>query len=225
MTKEAGRRVAQVLGFNLVWAVIFFGASGRLDHTRAWIYLGAGLVLLILNAAVVARKNPEVIAARSRLHGGTKTFDKVFGALYAAVVLATPVVAGLDVRYSWAPLSQAALWPGLLLLFLGNIPILASLAENPHLEQTVRIQNDRGHRVITTGPYRLVRHPMYIGVILQHLAVPLAIGSALALAPAAAAVPLLVVRTALEDRALRRELPGYEAYARRTRYRLVPGFW
>jgi protein-S-isoprenylcysteine O-methyltransferase Ste14 len=108
---------------------------------------------------------------------------------------------------------------------LGSIPIAGAMATNPHLETTVRIQEDRGHRVSTSGPYRVVRHPMYVGAILQFAGAPLVLGSLWACLPVAAAPVLFIVRTALEDRTLRRELPGYEAYAQRTRYRLLPGVW
>ena len=99
------------------------------------------------------------------------------------------------------------------------------MAVNRNLEPTVRSQTDRGHTVATTGPYRIVRHPMYAASLVTLPATALLLGSAWALAPAVAAMVVVVVRTALEDRLLREKLPGYEAYALRTRYRLVPGLW
>jgi protein-S-isoprenylcysteine O-methyltransferase Ste14 len=108
---------------------------------------------------------------------------------------------------------------------LGVIPLFAALTTNPHLETTVRIQKDRGHKVITTGPYRFVRHPMYTGVLLMYAGWPLILGSMWSYVVVGIIVVLFVVRTALEDRTLRTELEGYEAYAGRTRYRLLPGVW
>jgi protein-S-isoprenylcysteine O-methyltransferase Ste14 len=105
------------------------------------------------------------------------------------------------------------------------VPLGAVIATNPFLESTVRIQSERGHVAVTSGPYAIVRHPMYVGVTMGYLAWPLIFGSLWAYIPAVAVAILFVFRTAHEDRTLRLELPGYEDYARRTRYRLVPGLW
>lgn len=220
------RRIVQVVLSTVLWAVVFFVAAGRVDVPRAWIYLALTAVLLVFNFTYLASKNLAVIAARARGAAGTKTFDKVFGVFFVISIISLPLLAGLDgVRFEWAPLPMITLWPGLLLIIAGHIPIIWSMAENPHLEKMVRIQDDRGHRVIMTGPYKFVRHPMYVGLILQQLGLPLVLGSSWAFAAAAASFMLLVVRTALEDRTLRLELSGYEEFASRTRYRLIPGVW
>jgi protein-S-isoprenylcysteine O-methyltransferase Ste14 len=220
------RRIMQIMLSLALWFLCFFIAAGRADAPRAWIYLAAGLVVLAVNGVVVARYNPDVIKARACGGAGTKTFDKIFSAFYAVIMLAVPVVAGLDaVRFGWAPLPIPWLWPGLALYAFSNVPIVWAMAVNRHLEQTVRIQEDRGHQVITTGPYRFVRHPMYVGMILQQIATPLILGSLWSFVPVAALCASVVVRTALEDATLKRELAGYEDFARGTRYRLVPGAW
>ena len=110
-------------------------------------------------------------------------------------------------------------------MVLGFIPVAWSMGTNPHLETTVRIQKDRGHKVATTGPYNIVRHPMYLGGILQSLSIPLFLGSAWTLIPAGIQVVLLVIRTTYEDRTLQDELEGYKDYSQKTRYRLMPGVW
>jgi protein-S-isoprenylcysteine O-methyltransferase Ste14 len=99
------------------------------------------------------------------------------------------------------------------------------MAANRYLETTVRIQEERGHQVVNSGPYRFVRHPMYVGVILQFMALPMVLGSKWAFVPAGVVVLLFVIRTGLEDRTLRNELAGYAQYAESTRYRLLPGVW
>jgi len=104
-------------------------------------------------------------------------------------------------------------------------PVAGAMGVNRRLATTVRVEKDAAHELATEGPYRVVRHPMYAGSLLQYPATALVLGSAWALVPAAAAVVTVVVRTALEDRTLHRELPGYVAYAKRTRWRLVPGLW
>jgi len=220
------KRIVTVTLFTAVWFALLFGAAGRLDWPRAWIYAGLTLAGLALNSAVVLWKNPELVAERWKRRQDTKRFDKVFGAICLPATIALPVVAGLDAaRFGWAPLPSWTVWPGVLLLVLSIPPIAWAMATNPHLETTVRIQHDRGHKVITTGPYAIVRHPMYVGAILGLVGAPLVLGSAWAYVPAGLTVLTFLCRTALEDRTLRRELPGYEQYARRTRYRLAPGVW
>src|ERR1019366_7444848 len=129
--------------------------------------------------------NPELIATRGAKHANTKPFDKAFGAIYTALMLALPLVAGLDaVRFGWSRLGSQTLYAGAALFILGTIPTLGSVAVNRYLETTVRIQEERGRQVVTSGPYRFVRHPMYVGLILQFIALPLVLGSKWAFVPA-----------------------------------------
>ena len=129
------------------------------------------------------------------------------------------------VRFQWTSMQSSLLYVGVAMHVLGMIPVLGSLLSNPHLETTVRIQTDRGHRVVTDGPYRYVRHPMYVGINLAFWGWSLVLGSWVAFGVACVVVVLLVVRTALEDKTLRNELPGYMEYCEKTRYRLIPGMW
>jgi protein-S-isoprenylcysteine O-methyltransferase Ste14 len=147
--------------------------------------------------------------------------------IYVLLLFAVVVVAGLDVvRYHWtAALPFATVYVGVLLNVLTTVPVLWALMVNPFAEAAVRIQKERQHVAITKGPYGFVRHPMYTGLILGSASPPLILGSAWALVPAALTMVLFLVRTALEDRTLRAELPGYAEYAQQTRYRLVPGIW
>lgn len=227
-TLRAGlwRRGFQLLFAEALYGLILVGAAGSWAWPRAWLYILFSIVLVAVDAAYVLPRNPLVIIARGQGHKDTKTFDKVITPIYAALILSTLVVAGLDaVRFGWAPLS----WPwavlGVALLAAGMVPVAGAMAVNPFLETTVRIQTERGHHVVGHGVYRYVRHPMYVGSLIQYLALPLVLGSAWAFVPAVACMVCLVVRTALEDATLRWELPGYEEYARVTRYRLVPGIW
>ena len=221
----AKRTVAVTLVFAL-WGALLFWSAGSLNWTRAWVYLGVSMLIFLGNSVFLIVRNPGVIAARAEVRKGTKAFDKIVLVPYATAYLSVPVVAGLDaVRFGWSSMPFEALYAGVALVVLGSIPIALAMAANPYLEQTVRIQEDRAHKVVETGPYGIVRHPMYVGMILLHLSAPLALGSVWAFAPAGAQVFLLVVRTAFEDRTLQRELPGYEGYAQRTRFRLLPGVW
>jgi protein-S-isoprenylcysteine O-methyltransferase Ste14 len=155
-----------------------------------------------------------------------KPFDRAFALLWLVLALCAPVVAGLDaVRFRWSTLPSSLFHVGLLVLLLASLFAIWAMVENEHFEQFVRIQEERGHRVVATGPYRFVRHPGYLGAILGALATPLMLGSAWTFVPAGLLALLFVVRTHLEDQTLRRELQGYEEYAKGTRFRLVPLVW
>lgn len=224
------RAVVQRLGqifvsFTLIVAAGSLGA-GTWRWPRLWVLSSAGVLLVAALAATLVRVNPEVIVGRSRIGAGTKLFEKIILPLYAVAGLAVPVVAGIETVRLGGPLLPIWTLPlGAALYFLGGVPVGWAMMVNPFLEQTVRIQRDRGHYVVMEGPYRFVRHPMYTGTILQQIAGPLILGSSWAFAPAALALALLVLRTLFEDRTLLAELEGYEAYMAKTRYRLLPGIW
>jgi protein-S-isoprenylcysteine O-methyltransferase Ste14 len=135
------------------------------------------------------------------------------------------VVVGLDIRFQWSYLGIDFAIAGTVLFIVGSVSIHWAMIVNTHFETTVRIQKDRDQKVITTGPYRIVRHPGYVGAILWAISTPLIIGSLVGLAPAAIAVFFLVIRTWLEDKTLHRELNGYAEYAETVRYRLLPEIW
>jgi protein-S-isoprenylcysteine O-methyltransferase Ste14 len=219
--------VALAMGAGLaMFVAALLAPAGRLDWSAAWVYLGIVTASMILNLLYLRRKNPEVIARRTQLAAGTKRWDVVWSAFFGPLFLAVYVVAGLDAgRYGWSSM-PGWLWLAGLALFLPGAALFGrAMGENPFFEKTVRIQSDRGHRVVDTGPYRRVRHPGYVGFFGWIVAVPLLLGSWWAFIPALLSIAAMVVRTALEDRTLQAELPGYADYAKRVRYRLVPGLW
>jgi protein-S-isoprenylcysteine O-methyltransferase Ste14 len=178
------RIVTVVLGVPC-WGAVLFASAGRIDWLRGWIFLALCIGSLLAAFVVMRIANPELIAARGTKHANTKPFDKVLGAVCTLVMFALPVVAGLDaVRYGWSHMGWQTLDAGVALFVLGSVPILVSAAVNRYLEPTVRIQKDRGHQVVSSGPYRFVRHPMYVGLILQYIASPLMLGSKWAFVPA-----------------------------------------
>jgi protein-S-isoprenylcysteine O-methyltransferase Ste14 len=219
--------VIQLVVGTVAWLVALFGGAGRFDWTRGWIYVAMYSICMATAGVVVRRLNPTCLEARSRFwRKNTKRFDKIFMLTYLPLVYLQPTVAGLDaVRFHWTSIPFVAVYPGILLFMMSTILITWVMVVNPHAETTVRIQSDRGHVVISSGPYRFVRHPMYVGAIVMYASAALVLGSMWALAISAVMAIEFVVRTALEDRTLRRELPGYDAYAAVTRYRLVPGLW
>ena len=209
------------------WLISLFGSAGQLTWKRGWIctvlYLG-GIQTI---RAVLKKVNPHVLEHRqTAIRQDTKSFDKIFLRLFLSLTIIQPVVAGLDaVRFRWAPMPFWTVYPGIALFIVSAILITWVLVKNPHAESSVRIQKDRDHTVVASGPYRFVRHPMYVGLILLHASMAFILGSTWNLALAAVITVLLVWRTALEDLTLRRELSGYETYSTMTRYRLVPGIW
>jgi protein-S-isoprenylcysteine O-methyltransferase Ste14 len=220
------RRVAQLLVQRLVESLVLFASAGTLCFVGGWLYVGTVLVMLVAMGIFVLPRCPEVVAERGKTHEGTAGFDKVLLILYGVAYVAQLVVGALDAgRYHWAPLGLGWSFAGAGLLFAGMIPVAGAMLANRNLETTVRIQSDRGHAVAKTGPYAWVRHPMYAGLILIAPGTALVLGSTWSLVPSAVAVVVLVVRTGLEDRKLRADLEGYEAYSRETRWRLLPGVW
>jgi protein-S-isoprenylcysteine O-methyltransferase Ste14 len=214
-----------IAGGGVVFAALIFVLARRLGWTLGWIYVGILAATLAINLACVLRWNPELIRARVGVRKGTKTWDIVWLALFAPVVIAVFVVAVLEARSGVSSEPGAAWLLGVAIFVPGWALITWSMVVNPFFEKGVRIQTDRGHRVIDTGPYAHVRHPGYVGFTGWILSTPLLLASAWAFVPALLSVALLVIRTVLEDRTLHAELPGYPEYAARVRFRLIPGIW
>ncbi len=211
---------------TLLFGLLLFASAGRIDWVGAWVYLGAVLAGELLTAAVLRAVNPVILERRGRMGADTKTYDRVFVAFWLVLAFVTPVVAGLDVgRSGEARVPLAGMYAGLAIMLLAYLLGAWAMAVNEHFELLVRIQTDRGHRVVTSGPYRIVRHPGYLAAIVGGLTSPLILGSLWAFAPVVAGALLFTARTALEDRTLREELAGYQEYAARTRHRLLPGIW
>ncbi|MCP4426059.1 MAG: isoprenylcysteine carboxylmethyltransferase family protein [Chloroflexi bacterium] len=206
------------------WGLIFLGA-GTFSWPAAWIFATLQLGIFLTVGLSVIRINPEIINERGRKSDKTKSWDKIFSAVYAPQIILMPLLAGLDHRFSWS--TPASGWQiiGFICLIPGfSLPYWAMMV-NDFLTVTVRLQEERGHHPVTHGPYRFVRHPMYVGAILGFLGTPLLLGAWWALVPAGIAIIALIIRTTLEDKTLQAELLGYADYAQLTRYRLLPGIW
>ncbi|MBI9050121.1 MAG: isoprenylcysteine carboxylmethyltransferase family protein [Anaerolineaceae bacterium] len=213
----------------LLIPLILFVCAGDFGWWQAWVY-----ALLIVTAGLGGRiwgerRHPGLMSERQNVEHmqEAKAWDKVLAPLMAvSVTFPLVIVAGLDHRFGWSPVFP--LWLivlGLFLIALGYTLSAWAFVENRFFSSVVRIQTDRGHVVCDSGPYRIVRHPGYAGSILPLLGIVLGLGSLWTLIPAAVALVTALIRTRLEDRTLQEELPGYQEYAQRVRYRLFPGIY
>ena len=209
----------------VVVAGLVFVLARRLGWTLGWIYVGMVVTTLTINLACLWRWNPELLRRRMRVSKFTKSWDRGWVFLFGLAVIATYVAAVIEARDRVSSAPGPAWLLGLAIFIPGWTLAIWSMVVNPFFEKTVRIQTDRGHRVIDTGPYAYMRHPGYVGFSGWMLSTPLLLASSWAFVPALITVVLLVVRTALEDRTLHAELPGYAEYATRVRFRLIPGIW
>jgi protein-S-isoprenylcysteine O-methyltransferase Ste14 len=206
--------------------LVLLVCGGDFDWWQAWVYSLLIVVAGIGGRIWAERRHPGLLAERQNIESfqSAKAWDKVLAPLMAlSVSFPLVIVAGLDHRNGWSPVFP--LWLivlGFILIALGYAFAAWALVENRFFSSTVRIQTDRGHVVCDSGPYRIVRHPGYAGNILPLLGIVLALDSVWTLIPAAVALIITVIRTALEDQTLQEELPGYGDYARRVRYRLIP---
>jgi protein-S-isoprenylcysteine O-methyltransferase Ste14 len=208
-----------------VMIALMFGAAGTLDWPQGWMFFGFYCVVTALACLWLWRTNPEIFAARSKMQEGTKSWDKALTGAIVLVFLAIFAVCGYDFRESVAQAPGWGVMLGFVLFAAGFFGFTWATSVNRHFEATVRIQTDRDHRVITTGPYAFVRHPGYSLGIVMVTGMPLAMGSLLGLVPAGVLGLLVLVRTLAEDATLKAELPGYTAYAARVKQRWIPGVW
>jgi len=222
------KRIVQVLVVVAAQAAMLFLSSWRLDWVMAWVYVGTFTVVLAAMTIYQEVNNPELVEERSEFkpREGVQTWDVILSAVVRVSLLGSYVVAGLAVRFGWKPeIPLAVQMAAFALGLLGAVLLVWAMAANRYAAVYTRIQKERGHVVATTGPYRFVRHPFYVGTITFSLTIPLALGSPWALIPGGLAALLFIVKTAAEDRMLREGLAGYREYAGRVRYRLLPGVW
>ncbi|HWR25086.1 MAG TPA: isoprenylcysteine carboxylmethyltransferase family protein [Methanosarcina sp.] len=225
--KAVARRAAQVLVGLFLLMTAFFLSAGRIDLPRAWILFSLYVVSLLINMGIFLKFNPEVIRARSEMSTGEmKWWDRLFVLLYTLFLFAMFIVCGLDAgRFQFSNPGMGFLAAGIIIFLVGWTFVTWALLENKFFETTVRVQKEKEHRVVSTGPYSIVRHPGYVGMILFYGCAPFIIGSLYGLIPALLLVFSFVFRTYFEDRMLYEELPGYKEYTKKVRYRLLPFVW
>lgn len=222
------RIVALLLIFIIVAPLLPLIISWRWNWWEAWAYALISILGFAVSRALAARRNPDLIQERAHYldHKDTAAWDTRLSPLVGLGGIVLVLVASLDERFNWSPAFSLGLKIASLVVLLASDAFSSyAFVENRFFSGTVRIQAERGQRVISSGPYRWMRHPGYAGAIVNYLATPLLLDSAWAFLPALAITILIIVRTRLEDRFLHERLSGYPEYAARVRYRLFPGLW
>jgi protein-S-isoprenylcysteine O-methyltransferase Ste14 len=215
-------QVLSLLGMGIA----LFWSAGRIDWWAAWAAIAVWVIWFIAQDIILFRYNPDLAAERLSPPKSAKKWDTAIVITLRLMTLARYILAGLDQRYGWTgDVSLTVHLAGLTLCVLGYGLFGWAMASNQFFSQVVRVQTERGHTVATRGPYRFVRHPSYIGGSAFELGMGMLLGSWVAFLAGGACALLLIIRTGFEDRTLQAELPGYRAYARQVRYRLIPGIW
>lgn len=218
--------VASFIGIFIALIILLISA-GKFNWVNAWLFFGLILSYEMFYVGLFLKVNPELLNERGKVvPEGSKFFDKIFAVLYLPLYFSILIISGIDaVRYEWTIMPLWVMFLGVVMFLLASFLSFWAMYVNPYFECTVRIQENRKQEVVTSGPYRIVRHPGYIAGIITFLAAPLILGSLWGLIPSSILILAMVIRTALEDRTLQRELPGYKNYTMVTRYRLIPFVW
>ena len=217
------RVIFQLLFFIVLIPFLPLLIAWRWNWWEAWVYGILSVLGFVVSRVLAGRRHPDLIAERARFmqHANAQSWDKKLTPLMGLGGILVMVIAGLDARLDWSPAFSLPVKIIALVLIVAGY----ALIENRFFSDTVRLQTDRGHQVVSSGPYRWMRHPGYAGALLVYLVTPLFLDSALAFLPTLLTLGLYVLRTAWEDKFLQEELQGYRDYAKRVRYRLFPGIW
>jgi protein-S-isoprenylcysteine O-methyltransferase Ste14 len=221
----AKRVVVQNAKFIVILGVLLFVSAGTLSYWQGWVYLGLHVVWLAVAGVWFLRRDPALVERRlvQDERGETDPKQRAILSLMRVFGAAMHVVAGLDRRFGWSHVPPAMTLVGAILFVLGCAVVFAVFRANTFTSSIIAVEPDQ--RVITTGPYGIVRHPFYAGTTLMGLGIPLVLGSFWAIPFVPAGWVLLVVRILEEERFLEENLPGWADYARGTRRRVVPGVW
>jgi len=227
MSQDTRLVIRLILGFILFSAFLFVPA-GTIRWTEAWIYIIFQFSASISIGLWLRKNDPELLKDRMEVMKKTvRGWDKALQLSMTPFFIALLVIPGLEVvRYNGTYIPIEMKLVGYIVLILSLTIFFLVIRENTFLSRVVEIQQDKGHRVITTGPYKYIRHPMYyVAVLVMFFAIPLALGSLYGMIPAFFLAVAIIIRTFFEDKILHKELDGYVEYAKITRYRLLPGIW
>jgi protein-S-isoprenylcysteine O-methyltransferase Ste14 len=222
------RLLIQLIVFILIVPLLPLLITWRWGWWEAWVYAAINILGFVVSRALAARRHPDLLRERARTldHEDAERWDKLLSPITGLGGGLIPLVAGLDVRFGW---STSFGFPvkivSLMVILAGYILASYALIANPFFSGVVRIQEDRGHRVVTGGPYRWIRHPGYAGALFSYLATPFFLDALWAFIPVVLVVVPMVIRTWLEDHSLEDKLAGYPDYQNKVPYRLFPGIW
>lgn len=224
LDKSGINYLVRVLFQVLIGTALFYVSAGRIFVLRGVIYFSLYIVLAVVGVILLAGRNSEVLNERAKKRDNTKSWDKVLLKVYILLAFfGVYIAAGLDAgRYPEARISFDFIYPGVLIYVFSSAFSIWAMSENQYFEATSRIQTDRGQVVCSSGPYRFIRHPGYLSILLWCISVPLIFGSVYTIMPVICVFVIIVIRTYLEDNMLKKELPGYIEYSNRVRYRLIP---
>jgi protein-S-isoprenylcysteine O-methyltransferase Ste14 len=217
--------IRETMGTVIVGVLLFWPAR-TLDWWQAWAVVAITFLWTLGTGIVIMRTNPDLLAERLGPRKGGKSWDTAIMGVVGIVTMGRLIVAGFDHYYGWTsefPIGVQI--TALVICASAHAMLVWATGSNAYFSQIMRIQTERGHAVASSGPYRFVRHPGYVGSILNELALPILLSSWWAFLLGVINVVLFLIRTALEDRDLNNELAGYKAYADKVRYRLLPGVW
>ena len=221
-------RIALRLSMAFVgMSAAFFGSAGTLAWFQAWLYIVIQFSFWTVTAVWMKKHNPELLKDRMAfLKRSAKGWDKIIIVTSTAVFVPYLLLPGLDaVRYRWSSVPLAIVVLGFVGVLVALLLMVWVIQVNTYLSPFVEVQRERGHKVITSGPYQYVRHPMYASLIILLYSIPVALGSLWTLIPASILTLLFVIRTYFEDQTLHEELEGYNSYSTQVKYRLLPGVW
>jgi protein-S-isoprenylcysteine O-methyltransferase Ste14 len=206
--------------------VIIFVVAGRIDYWQGWVFFALVIIRIVVGFKITPDK-ADLVKERTKPGPGRKQWDKIVTAFFIPFSIAILILAPLDAgRFHWTkPLSIGVYIVSCLVFVLSLIIGMWAVHVNKFFSSVVRIQTDRGHKVVENGPYHYIRHPGYAGMVLMFLSMSLVLGSVWALIPAGANVIVLIIRTYLEDITLQKELTGYREYSLIVKYRLIPRIW
>jgi protein-S-isoprenylcysteine O-methyltransferase Ste14 len=214
--------ITRFTGLFIILGLMFFIPAWTFNYWQAWIYILILVVPMIFIVRYLYKNDPELLKRRLRMRERQKTQKLIQTVMWPFFLLAF-IIPGFDYRWHWSNVPLAIVIISELLVLLSYLFIGLVFKTNSYASRIVEVE--KGQKVITTGPYAIVRHPMYLGVLVMYLFSPLALGSYWALIPALLIIPILFIRIIGEERELLENLEGYKEYAMETRYRLVPGIW
>lgn len=225
MNEPTRKTLTLTLGYQAFLALLIFGSAGTLRYWQGWVYWTLFGVTSVATALYFTRTDPALVERRLKV-GPTaepRPIQRWIQTVTSLSLLTIYIVAGLDRRFGWSTMPAAMAWVGNALVVGSNLAIFLVLRANSYAAATIRVET--GQPVISTGPYAIVRHPMYAAATIMFLETPFALGSYRALWPAVLVVAAMMVRLLDEEKVLSAELPGYDEYRRKVRWRIFPFVW